>query len=397
MQRIILTILSIISILFEACIKEPVEFNSNKIVFYPTKFNFFSNGINTNLDVSRGEYIIFGVQDYRGANLFNNILRLPLQSVDLNNNRKLDGTLDYDFTNGSIQTNLMQLNDSNQVNDIVSSSENQYITTMPPEINKKGRKVALMDDNLNLLSQAFPKHAQDIRNFFHTAVLQNGDYIISHDIWTSNTEYFTCFDRNFNFKWRSVMPNPTFLCIGSNSILLAYPSEIKQFDYLGNKINTLPMESNYSIHNLTPVPEGFLVIGRYLRSDKFDDMFIRLYDNNLKLLKSNIIETKSFSANPNYKFYLRSNILVEKEGIYFIVNMRNPKDRMDPVEDAVLIRLNNNFIPEIIKIVDNRRIAFTSSLLARYKNEILCVGPGNWNGQKGYSFIKMNMDGIIQE
>jgi len=69
---------------------------------------------------------------------------------------------------------------------------------------------------------------------------------------------------------------------------------------------------------------------------------------------------------------------------------------MDPIEDAILIRLNNNFIPEIIKIVDNRRIAFANSLLARYKNEILCVGPSKWNGQNGCSFIKKAMDGKIR-
>jgi hypothetical protein len=267
---------------------------------------------------------------------------------------------------------------------------------MPPQINKNGRKIALMDGNLNILRQAFPKQAQDIRNFFHSAVLQNGDYIISHALLSSNTEYFTCFDQNFNFKWRSAMSNPTFLCVGSNSILLAYPSEIKQYDYLGKRLNILPMESNYSIQNLIAVPEGFLVIGRYLRSDKFDNMFIRLYDNNLKLVKSNIIETKTFSANPNYKFYLRSNILVENEGIYFIVNMRNPKDPNYPIEDAVLVRLDNNFNPEIIELVDNRRKAFSNSLITRHKDEILCVGPSTWNGQIGYSFIKMNMEGNIK-
>jgi hypothetical protein len=88
--------------------------------------------------------------------------------------------------------------------------------------------------------------------------------------------------------------------------------------------------------------------------------------------------------------------LVENEGIYFIVNMRNPKDPNYPIEDAVLVRLDNNFNPEIIELVDNRRKAFSNSLITRHKDEILCVGPSTWNGQIGYSFIKMNMEGNIK-
>jgi hypothetical protein len=379
--------------LFVSCKKNEKIVNGKGIVFYPSNFNFSKNSVNLNFDATNSEFVIFGISDFRGARLTNGLLTLPFKNNDTNFFR-VDGSLQYNFINGTTQINNFPSVDSNMIYDILAAEDNRYLMAGTDPTHKYKNKIMWMDNQFHPISQMVINDGIINRNFYQIEPLTNGSYVITYD-GPFPMAFMSCVDKDLNFKWTTTAPNSTFLWVGNNSILSGWENLIIQYNYNGKKIKALSMPPDYTLQTGVSLQDGFLLIGSYSRADKYDVMFVNKYDDNLNLIQSTLIETKGFSNNPNYRFYTRSNILVEKEGYFFVVNMRDPTNSRAATEEAVLIKLNANLDPEIIKSIDNRRKQYENSFLARYQNQILCVGPALWNGQAGYSFIRLDIKGNI--
>jgi len=374
-------------IIVGACQKDNDQPKNVNISFLASDKQVIQNQTNLIDKQVRGDLILYGVHDFRGAYLSNGILTLPYQDSSFLS--KVDGSFEYNFSTRRITNNRFEKNDTNTIKDLIYYGGDKYLTL--------GSNSSSGIDQMIIRDKSFKQIEKDIfvgglsdRKFYHLESLDNGNFVCVYD----NFPYaLNCLNRQLKSVWTiNIVHNP-YLITTQNSIILASLNEITQYNYSGVFSKKLKLNPNYEIHNLERTSDGIIVMGSFQQANKYDELFANLYDNNLNLIKSNIFETVNFSNDPNAKSIVRSNILVESEGYFFIVNSHSVGNTILSTEEAILIKLDKNLVTEFHKVVDSRRVAQQNSYLTRYKNELLCVGPSRWGDQSGYSFIRTDMNG----
>lgn len=264
-------------------------------------------------------------------------------------------------------------------------------------------KLVILDKDLKILKQKFIGDTSSGTS--HFTILGDGKYsIMQYDPVTLYSYVLVCFNDNLDILWRTSIPCQTIekVCYSNNSVYVLEPIFSQDRYYLlyqygmdGKLIGTKASATGNFGPKMVKTDIGLNVFSLYNTPDKRSLLGISVYNNNMDLLQTKLLNTSSFSFSDAITFTISSPILNIGNNFYFTVGVDNYSSLTQTILETKLVKVNSKLEIEWAKTIDENRKTYDVGYLESNGTRIVNIGKSIWNGLEGLSFIQTDMDGNI--
>lgn len=300
--------------------------------------------------------------------------------------------------------------DSNYINGLVGIESDNFIgisSDITKQFTFNGRqiypdKLVLLDKDLNILKQKFVGDTSIGTS--HFTVLGDGKYLIIQYPLNLLSYVMVCFNDNLDILWRTSIPCQTIerVCYANNSVYVLEPIFNQDRYYLlyqygmdGKYIGTKASATGNFGPKMVKTDIGLNVFSLYNTPDKRSLLGISVYNKNMDLLQTKLLNTSSFSFSDAITFTISSPILNIGNNFYFTVGVDNYSSLTQTILETKLVKVNSKLEIEWAKTLDENRKTYDVGYLESNGTRIVNIGKSIWNGIEGLSFIQTDMDGNI--